>query len=292
MINTLKHLAYILKVDLREIETIVNGIDNFYYEKSEIKLKKDLTPKLDKNGNPKQRILNPSIKRLKEIQKRLQKRILLSLEIPDYAYGAIKGKDNVMNAKRHQGKKYVFTTDLTDFFPSISHHQVFEMFRINGFSPTVSRTLTQLTTYKGRLPQGTPTSPIIANLVFVKTGKNLDGFARENQLTFTSFVDDLTFSAPTDFKELAPQIIQMIQEDGFRISHKKTNYKTRNPIVTGVVVKNNLIDLTEEFKIKIEKTVGKTEEQLRGEKLYKEQVLKTNRRKVPNNAKNHNFPAG
>ncbi|MEO9802664.1 MAG: reverse transcriptase family protein [Reichenbachiella sp.] len=279
MINTLKHLAYILKVDLREIETVINGIDNFYYEKSEIKLKKDLTLKLDKNGKPKQRVLNPSIKRLKEIQKRIQKRILLTLDIPDYAYGAIKGKDNVMNAKRHQGKKYVFTTDLTDFFPSISHHQVFEMFRIYGFSPTVSRTLTQLTTYKGRLPQGTPTSPIIANLVFVKTGKNLEGFAKENELTFTSFVDDLTFSAPKDFKELAPQIIQMIQQDGFRISHKKTNYKTNNPIVTGVVVKNNLIDLTEEFKIKIEKTKGKTEEQLRGEKLYKEKVLKTNNRK-------------
>lgn len=279
MINTLKHLAYVLKVDLREIETIVNGIDNFYYEKSEIKLKKDLTPKLDRNGNPKQRILNPSIKRLKEIQKRIQKRILLSLEIPDYAYGAIKGKDNVMNAKRHQGKKYVFTTDLTDFFPSISHHQVFEMFRLYGFSPTVSRTLTQLTTYKGRLPQGTPTSPIIANLVFVKTGKNLENFAMENELTFTSFVDDLTFSAPKDFKELAPQIIQMIQKDGFRISHKKTNYKTKNPIVTGVVVKNNLIDLTEEFKIKIQKTEGKSEEQMRGEKLYKEKVLNTNNKK-------------
>ena len=75
MVSTLTHLAYILKVDSREIDTIINGIDRFYYEKSEIKLKKDLSPKLDKNGKPKQRVLNPSIKRLKIIQKRIQKNI-------------------------------------------------------------------------------------------------------------------------------------------------------------------------------------------------------------------------
>ena len=282
MIKTIKHLSFILKVDPKEIETIIEKIDTFYYERAEEKLKEDGSSKMDKFGKPKKRILNPSVKRLKVIQKRIHKRILTELKLPDFAYGAVQKKDNVKNAKRHQGKKYVFTTDLTDFFPSINHHQVFEMFRIYEFSPTVARILTQLTTYKGKLPQGTPTSPTIANLVFVKTGKNLVRIAEEHGLTFTSFVDDLTFSAPSDFKNVAPKIIETVQKDGFRISHKKTNYKTKNPIVTGVVVKNNLIDLTDQFKIKIKKTVGKSEEQLKGEKLYKEKVLKTNMNKIKN----------
>ena len=149
---------------------------------------------------------------------------------------------------------------------------VFKMFRSLGYSPTVSRYLTKLTTYKGRLPQGAPTSPLIANLVFVKTGEKLNTLSKKQNLTFTSFIDDLTFSSPTDFKEIVPLIIEAIQEDGFRISHKKTNYKTKNPIVTGVVVKNNKLDLSTEFMSKHLLTEGKTEAQIKGLKQYVDRV--------------------
>ncbi len=247
MIKTKKHLAYELKVDISEIDHIISNIDTFYYQKETIKKNGNNEPKL-KNGIVQKRVLNPSIKRLKVIQKRLQKNIFQKLTIPIYAFGAIKGKDNISNAKRHQGKKFIFTTDLTNFFPSVNHKQVFEMFISFDFSPSVARYLTQLTTYKGKLPQGAPTSPIVANLVFVKTGKKLQKFANKNNLTFTSFVDDLTFSSPTDFKERAGEILEIIKADGFKISHKKTNYKTKFPVVTGIIVKNNRLDLPKNFK--------------------------------------------
>ena len=268
IINTLNHLAFVLKVEKQEIKTIIANIDKFYYEKEIIKT--------SKQGKIKKRVLNPSINRLKVIQKRIQKNIFSQLQLPDYAYGAVTGRDNVMNARKHQGKKYNFTTDLKKFFPSINHKKVFEMFRSFNFSPTVSRVLTQLTTYKGKLPQGAPTSPTISNLVFIKTGKKLEQFAIENKLTFTTFIDDLTFSAPVDFKEKAPCIIDTIQSDGFRISHDKTNYKTKNPMVTGVIVKNNNLDLPDSYKIKLQNLEGKTEEQKRGLKLYADKVLNTN----------------
>lgn len=275
MINTLTHLAFELKFELSEIESIIQNIDKFYYEKVEIKSDKFGKPKL-KNGVIQKRVLNPSITRLKLLQKSIQRNILLKLEMPDYAFGAVKGKDNVQNAKRHQGKKYIFTTDLKSFFPSINHKRVFEMFRSFNFSPTTSRVLTQLTTYKGKLPQGAPTSPTVANLVFVKTGKKLLEFAKDNKLTFTSFVDDLTFSAPTDFKSKAQFIIQTLQADGFKISHNKTNYKTKMPIVTGVVVKSNKLSLTESFKIKLNNTEGSTPQRIKGLQLYAAKVTKTN----------------
>lgn len=275
MINTSKHLAFELKFEISEIENIINNIDKFYYEKIEIKQDKFGKPKL-KNGIIQKRVLNPSISRLKLLQKSIQRNILLKLEMPNYAFGAVKGKDNVLNAKQHQGKKYIFTTDLKSFFPSISHHKVFEMFRSFNFSPTVSKVLTQLTTFKGRLPQGAPTSPTIANLVFEKTGKKLNEFARCNKLTFTSFVDDLTFSAPLDFKSKAQFIIETLQADGFKISHNKTNYKTKMPIVTGVVVKNNKLSLTDAFKIKLNTTEGCTPERTKGLLQYAVKVAKSN----------------
>lgn len=276
MINTIKHLCYVLKTSATELEFVIKNIDKYYYEKTEAKMNKDGTPKLDKEGNPKKRILNPSLKTLKHLQKMLLQNILYKIELPDYVYGATKGRDNVMNGKRHQGNKFIFTTDLKDFFPTINHKMVFEMFRSNNFSPTVSRVLTQLTTYKGHLPQGAPTSPVMANLVFVKTGDKLDELSKGNKITFTTFIDDLTFSSKSDFKQLAQSFIEIIKKDKFFLSHKKTNYKTKNPVVTGVVVKNNNVSLTKAFKEKLANPKGLTKAQVNGLKQYESKVQAAN----------------
>jgi RNA-directed DNA polymerase len=231
---------------------------------------------MDKKGKPKSRTLNPSHNRLKVIQKRIQKNILLDLHLPDYAYGAVKGRDNVDNANAHKGKKFKFTTDLRNFFPSISHSRVFKMFRSYNFSPEVSRLLTQLTTYKGRLPQGSPSSSTIANLVFVKTGKNLDSFAKEQSITFTSFIDDLTFSSPYDFKSMTDEILEMVKKDGFKISHNKTNY-SRSPLVTGIHPMNNSLRMPETFDDKLN-SESISPETKKGLLLYRNKVDKINRK--------------
>lgn len=272
MINTLKHLAYELKVQPKEIQTIVNNIDSFYKEWEEIKKDKNGKPKI-RNGKVKKRVFNPSQRRLKVIQKRIKKNILQKLEIPDYAFGGVKKKDNIKNARKHQGKKFIFTTDLSDYFPSISHHQVFEMFRAFNFSPTIASYLTKLTTYKGRVPQGAPTSSSIANLIFIKTGKIIQNFADFNNLTFTTFVDDITCSSQKDFKDKIPKIIDIIENNGFKISHQKTSYKTRFPKITGVTVKNNELDLTPEYKEKI-KDKNLSKESKKGKELYLRRVKK------------------
>lgn len=274
MINTKKHLAYTLKFDQREIDAIINNIDKYYGEKINPKLDKFGNPKLDNNGIPKKRIINPSKRRLKVLQNRINKNILSKIQIPDYAFGAVKGKSNITNAKQHQGKKYKFTTDLKDFFPSISNKSVFQMFLRHGFSPSVSRILTQLTTYKGRIPQGAPTSSTVANLVFIRTGDILQKLSKTYGLTFTSFVDDLTFSSKTDFKDKVPEILDVISQE-FKISHKKTNY-SRNPNVTGLHPMNNHLQLPMSFEKKLSSLHEKTPEQRSGLLMYKSLVEKIN----------------
>lgn len=276
MINTKKHLAYTLKFDQLEIDTIINNIDKFYGEKVNPKLDKFGNPKLDNNGTPKKRIINPSKRRLKVLQNRINKNVLSKIQIPDYAFGAVKGKSNITNAKQHQGKKYKFTTDLKDFFPSISNKSVFQMFLRHGFSPSVSRILTQLTTYKGRIPQGAPTSSTVANLVFIRTGDILQKLSKTYGLTFTSFVDDLTFSSKTDFKDKVPEILDVISQE-FKISHKKTNY-SRNPNVTGLHPMNNHLKLPKSFEEKLLNLHERTPEQISGLLMYKELVEKINKR--------------
>lgn len=274
MINTPKYLAYKIKVDLLEIYSIIENIDSHYTETIIPKLKEGL-PLFDKKGKLRCRILNPSHNRLKVMQKRIQKNILMNLKLPDYAYGAVKGRDNVDNAYIHRGKEHKFTTDLRNFFPSISHKKVFEMFRSFNFSPEVSMLLTKLTTYKGRLPQGAPTSSTIANLVFVKTGKKLQEFAEKHKIIFTSFIDDLTFSSPFDFKDITNKIITVLIEDGFRISHNKTNY-SREPIVTGLIP-SNFVKLPSSFYEKLNDPTLKPESK-KGLLLYKQKVDKINKK--------------
>ena len=115
MIFTLKHLAFILKTDLDILQNIILNIDTYYYSFQKEKINKDTgEPLLDKEGKVKTREVNATKKELKQIQKRIYKLLIASIKLPDYAFGGIPKRDNISNAKYHQGNKYVFTTDLKD----------------------------------------------------------------------------------------------------------------------------------------------------------------------------------
>ncbi|MDB5029708.1 reverse transcriptase family protein [Mucilaginibacter sp.] len=264
-----------MKIREKDLDDLLNNIENYYYEKITEKTNDDGSIKL-KNGVPDLRIINPSIHRLKAIQKRLSKVVLSKIQIPSYAYGGIKGKDNIKNANVHKGKKFNFTTDLSAFFPSINNKQVYEMFISFDFSPDVASKLVKLTTYKGKVPQGAPTSSLIANLVFIKTGNKLSQLAIENKLAFTTFVDDITLSGSECFKEKIQSIIQIINNDGYLISHKKTHYKAGNKIVTGVGVGQNGLTQTNSLKNKILKEKDKDSPKYKGLINYKKRIFSFN----------------
>lgn len=258
MITTFKYLSYILRTDIDTIDNIIANIDSYYSSWEKPKLNKDTDePLLDKDGNVKTRPINSTKKPLKFIQKRIYRFFLKRVEIPSYFFGGVPKRDNAANAKYHQGNKYIFTTDLKSFFPSISNKAVFNMFLELGCHPAVSRKLTQLTTKNRQVPQGVPTSTLIANLVFKKTGDKLYHFARSNDIKFSIFVDDITMSSRNDFKDKIPRILSILTDDGYKISHQKTFYKTKNPIVTGVICQNNKIKLPHSFNKRVKRVAAK-----------------------------------
>jgi RNA-directed DNA polymerase len=159
--------------------------------------------------------------------------------MPDYAYGSIKGRNNILNARQHLGNRYFFSADLKSFFPSINNHMVYGALVAHNFSPDVARILTRLTTYKGTLPQGTPTSPLLSNLIFVSTGNKILELIKATNITYTSFLDDLTFSSRSNFKYLVPKILKIIRDDNYWLGHGKISYKTKDPEVTGITIKRN-----------------------------------------------------
>jgi len=236
MSKIIRHIAMMLDTTPKMLYLVYNNIDNYYYEKRQPKTKYG-KPQKDNKGI-RYRDLLPSMYPLKGMQEKLNF-LLQTLELPFYAYGSVKGSNNILNAREHIGNKYFFSVDLKNFFSNITHHQVFKMFLRNKFSPAASNILTKLTTYRGGLPQGAPTSPIISNLVFVETGKKLMEATKSYQITFTSYLDDLTFSSKSDFKPLTYKFLEILKEDKFYLNHKKIYYKTYMPEVTGLVIHQN-----------------------------------------------------
>lgn len=233
-------LARILGTSVSELEDIANHLGSYYYSFQRKKVKPDGTIKI--------RTFDPSKGKLKSIQKRLLFSVLEKLPLRSNIFGGVKKRSNIQNARMHKGKKFHFATDLKDFFPSISNTLVFSRLRDYGFSTRVASIITKLTTYRGHVPQGIPTSTYIANLVFTPIDDKLIEICYRHKITYTRFVDDLLFSSQSDFQHITKQLIQVIQNEGFRISHRKTFYKIGPVEVTGVLVRHNGMDLPDSKK--------------------------------------------
>jgi hypothetical protein len=110
---------------------------------------------------------------LKEIQRRLGRRVLSMLDFGAYAHGGIRGRSPMTHAREHLGSRRVITNDIKSFFPSVSHRMVFDALRREqGLGRDVAALITRLTTIEGYLKEGAPTSGHLANLVLAH---KLDG---------------------------------------------------------------------------------------------------------------------
>ena len=276
--NEVKKLSAIVGVKPDVIMRLTDNIDTYYKEWIEEKIdKKTGKPKTFKDGTIKKRVIRPSKGELKIIQTRIKNRILAKIDLPENVHGGVKKRSNISNAKPHQGKKYQFTTDLQDFYPSISSNYVYETLLALGYSSHFSRLVTKLTTWKYELPQGIPTSTHLANLVFLKTDIALIEFCNNLGITYTRYVDDLTFSSQQDFRTHLNTILEIVKTGGFNISYRKTKYKGEQNI-TGIDVFLHKIDAPQKI---IERVA---QEQITNSKIrpltnYLNNIRKTNRKK-------------
>ena len=151
----------------------------------------------------------------------------------------------IENARLHIQSKYVLTVDLKDFFSSISASRILQLFSSDLFdySDNLSKALTFLCTYKGFLPTGSPASPVLSNFVCLELDQSLISFCNQNQLTYSRYADDLTFSSDCSFTDtLIFQIQSIIEDNRFKINEKKVRIKSSNrkQIVTGLIVNDQV----------------------------------------------------
>lgn len=113
------------------------------------------------------------------------------------AHGFKRARSIVTNAKHHRGRHFVFNVDLHDFFGTINFGRVRGFFlkeKHFALNEKVATVLAQIACFENSLPQGSPCSPVISNLIAHVLDVQLVRIAARSGCLYTRYADDLTFS--------------------------------------------------------------------------------------------------
>ena len=177
-------------------------------------------------------------------------------------HGFRSNRSIVTNARNHIGSRYVLNIDLADFFPSITRKRIYGRLVAEPytFHSKVANLIAALSTnIYSRLPQGSPSSPILANIVAAELDADLAELCGSLGSWYTRYADDITIS--TSRGELSPQLarypnargtgqvvlgdrlVDVIEGHGFQINDRKSrlqSYWTRQ-LCTGLVINSDHI---------------------------------------------------
>ncbi len=208
------------------------------------------TFEIKKKNNGTRKIIAPN-SGIKTIQRNLSKILLDIYPIKNCIHGYVKNRNILSNAEGHVRKRFLVNIDLKDFFPSINFGRIRGIFKSYpfNFNDEIATTLAQICCYKGYLPQGAPTSPIISNIICRRLDNQLLDLSKKGKFNYTRYADDITFSTNksiipqeigktiTNELELSTELIQIINQNGFQLNENKTRYATKDnrQEVTGLI---------------------------------------------------------
>ena len=113
------------------------------------------------------------------------------------AHGFRRRRSIVTNAARHRRRRFVFNVDIADFFGSINFGRVRGFFISDKnfqLNPKVATLIAQAACFENSLPQGSPCSPVISNLIGHVLDVHLAKLAEKTGCIYSRYADDLTFS--------------------------------------------------------------------------------------------------
>jgi RNA-directed DNA polymerase len=170
------------------------------------------------------------------------------------AHGFRRGRSIFTHARKHRNRNYVLNVDLKDFFPSLHFGRVRGYFlkdRSFALDPKIATLIAQIACHKSALPQGSPCSPVISNLIGHILDIQLTALAARYSCTYSRYADDLTFSTneavfPEAIAEVSALhvptagkgLIKVVTHNDFAINPLKTRlqYHDSQQLVTGLIV--------------------------------------------------------
>lgn len=214
------------------------------------------TFRIPKKSGGKRKISSP-VRGLKSIQITLNKIFQAVYEPTKYAMGFTPKRSVVTNAQLHVGQRYIYNTDIKDFFSSINRSRVWKRLTLKPFClpSNIADMVAGICTMRDIdqdgnvcyiLPQGAPTSPIITNMICDTLDIQLSRLAKKFSLRYSRYADDITFSSMHFVYgkngRFVRELRDIITSYGFELNESKTRlqYLGIHQEVTGLVVSDKI----------------------------------------------------
>ena len=240
---TFERLSYELGIELKKLTYIIYKIPD---DKKYIKFS------IPKKGGGKRQICKP-VPKLLSLQRKIKDYLITYYKTKPCSYGFEINKDIKKNASQHIKSNLVLNIDIEDFFGSINFGRIYGLLLHEpfNFDKKTAAAVAKAVTYENKLPQGAPTSPVLSNMIARRLDSKLMHLAYNTRSIYTRYVDDMTFSTTmSSFHkniivkgkfndvELSPQLITIIEREGFSLNTKKTRLLNKHvrKEVTGITI--------------------------------------------------------
>jgi len=241
---------------------------------------------------PRFRFISIPEKRLLKVQTWIARKVLNNTRCHPASKAFAPGSRLVAAATPHCQAQWMIKIDVRDFFESITEIDVYRVFCDRGYQPLVAFELARLCTrlrdkhreprfffppkrapkhystkirriyppkLMGVLPQGAPTSPMLANLTVYDLDEDLSQIAKKFRLRYSRYADDLTFSTiqksfgRSRSTDVIGKIYQALIRCGLSPNRSKTTVISpgSRKVVLGLLVDGNRPRLTREFRYRL-----------------------------------------
>ncbi len=177
-----EHLAEAMGLSVDKLWSFARHIDACY------------KPRRKQWDGKKHRPIDPLYKTPKRLLKKLHRFFQRNRLCHPSAHGGIKGRSCFSSARVHVGRRFVWTRDVEDCYPSISTEAMLVQLRNLGFRHDTAKVLSMLFTYRGGVPQGSPVSGDALNLFFWRLDQLLASMAGSLGLGYSRNADDFVLS--------------------------------------------------------------------------------------------------
>lgn len=181
----------------------------------------------------------------KPLVERIHRRLfalLERLEKPGYLQSGVKGRSYITNARLHLGAVPLVKLDVKKFYPSVDSTRVYRFFHEKlQCSPDVAGLLTNLTTHDRHIPTGSCVSQLLAFFAAKPMFDELDRLAAEHKLSFSCYVDDMTFSGSCATPEFLWSAKRVVHSHGFGYHKDRCYTSEQRKLVTGVMISGKSI---------------------------------------------------
>jgi RNA-directed DNA polymerase len=229
VIFTLEHLGHLIDVNSEILRRFVERRDDFYRV---FRVKKRPRPGWGAAPPRASRTICVPSPALMHTQRWIAQNILNAVDPHPASFAFAPGRSLLDAASRHAGCSWLIKLDLRNFFEAISERRVYRVFRQLGYGVLISFELARICTRspaasaigsgalapglpypaqpQGFLPQGAPSSPMLANLAVRRLDDRLQALADAKRWVYTRYADDLAFS--TNRLSTRPQAAAIARE--------------------------------------------------------------------------------